>query len=262
MKKIVLLTLVFFLGLTTFAQKERNPDISVDRYYHIKRGVVWFHAMGKNFQPINMGEVKTDQILIYNSSEEDVSFSWDELPAGYSIKVEPEVIPPKGEAIIYITLDSEKTGKYGPQLSYFHINSSVKGERPYRLLMSPNIMEDFSALSDEDYAKAPVIEFDKTVSQFDTLPQMSQHDDVFVVKNVGKSDLYIRNVKAGCGCTHTNTSKDTLKPGETAELSFEYRTLHKRGPQNSKITVVSNDPKSPQSTLYIKGLVTKLEEEK
>ncbi|PLW99177.1 MAG: hypothetical protein C0593_03855 [Marinilabiliales bacterium] len=260
MKKITLIVVVLILGLASNAQ--RNPDISIERYYHIQKGKVWFHALGKNFYPISMGEVKTEEILIYNSADVPVSFTTKELPDGYSLKFIPDPIPPKTEARIEITFDTQAHGKYGPLLSYFYVYSSIEGERPYRMLMSPNVLEDFSVLSEKEKADAPVVTFDKTESDFGTLPQMSVFNDVFVLTNTGKSDLIIRNVKAGCGCTHTNTSRDIIPAGESAELAFEYRTLHKRGTQDSKITVVTNDPNNPQMTLHIKGTVTEIEEDK
>lgn len=262
MKKIVLFILALCFGLIATAQ--RKSDISIERYYHIQRGVVWFHALGKNFQPVYMGDVKTEEVYIYNSADIPVTLSFDDLPAGYSLEFVPQTIPPKTEAVVKVTLDTEKLGKYGPTLDYFFVESDVAAERPYRMLMSPNILEDFTKVTPEEKTNPPVVEMDKTKSVFGEMNQMSVYEDAFVIKNSGKSQLIIRNVKAGCGCTHTNTSRDTLAPGETAKISFEFHSGHKKGKQDSKITVVTNDPSNPQVTLHIIGevLVTKTEEEK
>ncbi|PID93529.1 MAG: hypothetical protein CSA95_07600 [Bacteroidetes bacterium] len=260
MKKIAILSVLFLLAFSLFAQ--RKPEITIEQYYHIQRGGVWFNSMGRNFHPITMGEKKTEAMAIYNSLNEPLILTCDPLPKGFSLKFEHDTIPAKTESKIFVTLDTKKYGKYGPQLDYFYVRSSEPNRHPYRLLMTPNVQEDFSALTEKELEKAPVASFDKTVSAFDTLPQMSVHKDSFLLTNKGKSDLYIRNVRAGCGCTHTKTSQDTIRPGEVAELSFEYRTLRKKGAQDSRITIVTNDPKTPQITLHIKGEVVIEEEEK
>ena len=253
MKKILFLSISMLFALSLFAQ--RKADISVERYYHIQKGKIWFHSIGMNFQPIMMGDVKTENIYLYNSSDQEATLTTDDLPAGYSVTFEPAVIPPRTEAIAKVTLDTEKNGTYGPSINYFFIDSPFATERPYRILVSPNIKEDFSNITESMMEKAPKIEFIKTVSEFGEMPQMGVYEDEFKFSNTGKSDLIIRNVKAGCGCTHTKTSQDTLKPGESAVLSFEFRSGHKRGKQDSKITVVSNDPSQPQVTLHIVGEV-------
>ncbi len=259
MKKFVILAAIALLTFSLFAQ--RKPGITIEQYYHIQRGAIWFNSMGRNFHPITMGEEKTEAMAIYNSTDEPIVLTHDPLPQGYSLKFEHDTLPSKTESKIFVTLDTKAYGKYGPQLDYFYLRSSEPNKRPYRLLMTPNVQEDFSELTEDELKKAPVASFDKTVSTFGTLPQMSLHEDSFVLTNKGESDLYIRNVRAGCGCTHTKTSQDTIRPGEVAELSFEYRTLRKKGAQDSKITIVTNDPKTPQITLHIKGEVVVEEEE-
>ena len=253
MKKNLLLLVLSFIALTAFSQ--RKEGISVDRYYHIQKASVWFHSIGLNFQPVTMGDVKTETLYIYNSGSDAVSFTLSDMPDGYSVEFDPEILLPEQEGKVLITLNTEENGVYGPAINYFFIESSIESERPYRVLVSPNIREDFSDISEGMRAISPKIDFPETVSDFGSIAQESVYTCEFPFRNAGKSDLFIRNVKAGCGCTITHTSQDTLHPGESATLSVEFRSGHKKGEQDNKITVVSNDPETPQVLLHITGEV-------
>jgi hypothetical protein len=76
-----------------------------------------------------------------------------------------------------------------------------------------------------------------------------------VFTNKGKSDLIIRKVRAGCGCTAIAPTKTVLKPGESGTVKAVFDSRGQRGRQNKGITVVSNDPVSPTVILRITGEV-------
>ena len=78
------------------------------------------------------------------------------------------------------------------------------------------------------------------------------HD--FVVKNVGDAPLEISNVKTSCGCTVAKLEVNTLQPGEETKISATLKLKGKQGHQTKKITVFSNDPKTPSYYLEFKGV--------
>jgi hypothetical protein len=77
----------------------------------------------------------------------------------------------------------------------------------------------------------------------------------FNITNNGNSDLIIRRVKASCGCTAVNPSKNIVKNGEKTELNVVFNSKGKRGRQNKSITVITNDPKQPTTILRVTGNV-------
>lgn len=77
------------------------------------------------------------------------------------------------------------------------------------------------------------------------------HD--FVVKNTGDEPLQITDVKTTCGCTVAKPEVNTLAPGEETKVGVTFNLKGKQGPQNKKITVLTNDPTTPQYYLELKG---------
>ncbi len=96
-----------------------------------------------------------------------------------------------------------------------------------------------------------------------------------MIKNEGKGDLLIDDMDSSCGCTTASIDKDgkegpifgmkmhgtnpvgwseTLKPGETAEITIYYDPQahpNMRGHVTRVITVFSNDPNTPEKMVKI-----------
>lgn len=76
----------------------------------------------------------------------------------------------------------------------------------------------------------------------------------FVFTNTGDSPLYIVNVRASCGCTSSEYSREPIQPGAKGFVEAEYDPKNRPGQFNKSITVTSNsEPRV--SVLQIKGNV-------
>jgi hypothetical protein len=102
---------------------------------------------------------------------------------------------------------------------------------------------------------SPIIEFDQTEYDFGTIVEGEKVQGVFNVKNVGKVDLIITNVKPSCGCTTPDWTKEAIAPGASGVIKFEFNSANRVGKQNKSITVKSNAEKITQ-IIRIKGNVT------
>ncbi|MEW5767101.1 MAG: DUF1573 domain-containing protein [bacterium] len=77
------------------------------------------------------------------------------------------------------------------------------------------------------------------------------------LKNEGGRDLIISKIEGGINCTAaTDTLTITIPPGNTDRLEMTCQPKIAKGIINEKITVESNDPKSPQSDISISGYIT------
>jgi LEA14-like dessication related protein len=76
-----------------------------------------------------------------------------------------------------------------------------------------------------------------------------------LLKNAGNQVLIIKEVKPTCGCTIAPISKDTLKPGETAEMSVQLNMKTYQGSVTKTIKIATNDPKNENARYYLKCFV-------
>jgi uncharacterized protein DUF1573 len=99
-----------------------------------------------------------------------------------------------------------------------------------------------------------MIEFDKTEFNFGKVTEGEIVKGTFVVSNKGETDLLILDAKASCGCTVPEWPKKPIKPGESADIKFEFNTKGKKGNQTKTITLQTNTEKITER-LIIKGTV-------
>ncbi len=73
------------------------------------------------------------------------------------------------------------------------------------------------------------------------------------IKNTGNEILEISKVKTSCGCTKSELKKNKLKPGESTTIDISVNISPRPGPFSKKVTIFSNDPKSPNKIIRIKA---------
>ena len=133
----------------------------------------------------------------------------------------------------------------------------VNGEKPQNNMISMTavIKEDFSHLTPEELAAAPVIEFEKTDYDFGTTKAGNVISHDFNFKNTGKTPLIIRKVRTGCGCTASTPPTESIQPGASSTIKVTYNSRGRKGRQAQYIDVYCNDPKTSEIKLKIGGIV-------
>ena len=96
--------------------------------------------------------------------------------------------------------------------------------------------------TDGEYEKGtlPKFKFEKRTHDFGEIIQGEQVSYTFKYKNVGGSDLVLRQAKGSCGCTVPQWSKEPLAPGEEAEIEIIFNSSGKKGNQRKTMTLLAN----------------------
>ena len=103
-------------------------------------------------------------------------------------------------------------------------------------------------------ASAQTISFDKTTYEYGTVKTGSDGHRFFTVTNTGDKPLILSDVRASCGCTTPEWSKDPIMPKQSAKIKVGYNTAL-NGSFKKQIEVFSNDPENNRSVIYIEGNV-------
>jgi hypothetical protein len=158
--------------------------------------------------------------------------------------------------MLFVTYNAELANTYG--FASHRIYFSLNGSKDYKssVGITATIQEDFSHLTPEQLANAPVAEFNVLNYDFGEMKQGDKKDYTFELTNGGKSDLHIRNVRSSCGCTAVAPSKKVISPGETVPIKVTFDSRGKRGRQSKSVTVITNDPKTPTSTLRVSSNIS------
>lgn len=202
--------------------------------------------------------VTTEKRLeVINNSEEAVKVAFQRVPKHIVIRMEPVLLKPKQKGVIVATYSAPVRNDWGFVIDRMSLEINGKTERNYSLVVSANIEEDFSALSQAELANAPVLSVDDAEFKFGKINQGVKVEHIYVLTNSGKSDLHIRKVKAACGCTAVQPEKRVIAPGESVNIKTVFNSAGKEGNQNKTVTIITNDPRKSKMILWVKGEVIK-----
>ncbi|MFA5648292.1 MAG: DUF1573 domain-containing protein [Bacteroidales bacterium] len=97
------------------------------------------------------------------------------------------------------------------------------------------------------------IEFESIVFDFGQIDYGSEGVCSFTFSNKGTEPLIINTVRASCGCTTPDWTKDPIKPGAKGEVKVKYNT-RLQGAFSKSVVVTSSG--TPQSVyLRVTGVV-------
>ena len=101
----------------------------------------------------------------------------------------------------------------------------------------------------------PVITFEKTEHDFGKIHEEDGRVSVdFRFKNEGMTPLVLSNVRASCGCTTPQWTKEPVEPGQTGVITVTYNPNGRPGRFQKTVTITSN-AKESTARVYIKGEV-------
>jgi hypothetical protein len=199
----------------------------------------------------NMGKVymKDDftvkEFLVHNGGEKPVTFLKMTGPEFISADVLPKTIQPGSTGKIRIGYHGKKKGQYGFQSDNIELETDDAEQPNKAFTVYATVEEYFEVRSPDELAKAPRLAITHTSLDFGKIKQhQSTTREVNIVNN-GRSELAIRAVQGNCACITTSSTKDKLKPGETASIKITFNPQDRIGTQQKSVTVYSNDPQAP-----------------
>ncbi len=87
-----------------------------------------------------------------------------------------------------------------------------------------------------------------------TVPKGEVIHQAFVLKNEGKADLHVTDVKPSCGCTVPEYDK-VIKAGGEGKVTLNIDTKTFQGAISKTALVLTDDPATPQVTLFLSANV-------
>jgi hypothetical protein len=236
--------------------REKTPE----ELYPRETGNLRLRSNHISFGHVSPGSVRKDSLEIINLSDGEVDLSYSNVPGHIGLRTVPSRLKPGEKGFIIATFNAGQVNEWGIVTNSFRVlvNGESKGNNI--IYLSVNIQEDFSKLSKEEREKAPAITFENRVLDFGSIRQGESVEHDFAFSNTGKSDLVIRRVRSGCGCTATEPQKTLLRPGESSSIKAVFNSGGFSGRQSKTITVISNDPADPNIILRITGEIATDEE--
>ena len=229
---------------------------TVEELYSFVVGPVRFESNHLAFTTIKKNEKKIRVMPVINTSAEPATIEFEGLPAHLTMKVTPATLKPGEKGLIEGTYDANLNSQaWGNVNDLVRLKVNGEPQKNIYLYVSANLVEDFSGMTNQELSSASVFKLESNTVDFGKIKQKESADVEFLFTNEGKSDLIIRHVKAGCGCTALMPTENVIKPGAKGSIKAKFNSGGYKGNIFKNIFVYTNDPKNSEVMLMIKGEV-------
>jgi hypothetical protein len=150
-----------------------------------------------------------------------------------------------------LTVVFNPEGKIGKQNKLVYIKTNDPSNTVYNVKFTGNVLSNF------DVVNGAKIYLPETEHDFGKVENGKVVNYDFKIENQGKSTLEIKDIKTSCGCTAAMVSNKSIEPGQDGIIKVELNTKGHTGKMVRTVTIKSNDPKVPASTLTIYADVAK-----
>lgn len=92
------------------------------------------------------------------------------------------------------------------------------------------------------------LKWDKPVQRFDRSPEDREIEAHYPFRNIGTSTITIKSLRSSCGCTTAKLEKKVYAPGESGEVTLNFRFGDRKGLYRKGVTV-NTDEKTGEPTI-------------
>jgi hypothetical protein len=226
---------------------------TIEELFTFMVGPIRFENNQLAFTNVKKTEKKIRVMQLVNTSTAPVKVEFDGIPAHLSLKSNPETLKPGQKGLVEGSFDATKNGGWGSVTDLVKVKlNSVVQENIY-LYVTANLIEDFSSLSKEELANAPVFKVASSTFDLGKIKGSTQNEVEFKFANEGKSDLMIRHIRATCGCTAIQNGNQGvgIKAGESSSIKAVFNSGSYNGKVTKAIYVYTNDPKLSEVVLML-----------
>lgn len=201
------------------------------------------------------GKMGQEYLIVRNMSDEAMQIDFDNVPEHIVLDAFPRVLDPGEYGQIEVKFCTEMTDEWDIVLDKVTLVLNNKPVEHEELTVIANVREDFRGMTAEQRMVAPVAIFEHENMVLDTISADEPQKCRFQLKNIGKTELRIRTVKASCGCTVAAPEKNVLAPGEATFIDAVFDPTGRTGNFKNGITVVTNDPAHYKKYLFVEGYI-------
>lgn len=196
----------------------------------------------------------------YNASGDTLRPRVEGAPKYINALVQPAVVPPGEQFIVSTILHSGQTKEWGittDSLMFYPDADAREGRKIETVVI---LEENFSKMTPEQLAKAPVIDVEPTAID---LRRLSRSDkpikEKFTIKNNGKSPLIIRAISCPDPAVEVTLKERTIKPGKSAKVDVTVtpERITRSELLNARINIIANDPAHPSTMVRVVAEIVK-----
>jgi hypothetical protein len=200
------------------------------------------------------------EIELKNTGKSSINLSTDNLPAYLTAEFYPKTLAPNQEGKVIVRFDATKYQQWGP-LSYpFYLvlNGQRRATEEFQILLTANVVEDFSRLTREQRAASPIFEVATRTIDMGVLKVGTKKTARLKVNNKGVNKLEIRRVLNNNKEYIVRPDKASIASGRSHDLVVELDTKGlSEGDYKKSFSLQTNDPDNSFAMITVAWKVVK-----
>lgn len=227
--------------------------------YPIEIGPVRMRSGTIAYGKLLKGETMGQYIDAYNASADTIRPRVSGTPRYINVIVQPAVVPPGEQFILSTILHTDQTRQWGvvtDSLTFYPDASSTQGHRIETVMI---LEENFSKLTPQQLANAPVLDTDVTAIDLERLSKaQAPVKTCFEIRNTGRSPLEIRAISCPDPAVSVKLRSNTIKPGKSTRADVTVTPALVKSPEllNARINIIANDPAHPSVMVRVVAEMT------
>ena len=239
---------------------------TLDNQYPLRAGDLRISQQNIPLGELVRGKNKTEFLSAYNASTDTLIVSVSGGNAHLKPAIVPDTVPPAKVAALTVHYLSGKAPLWGLNTDTLTLSCAPLHQPSTAMVgtaevqVMAQVVESFDNLTEKQRQAAPVVSVDCGERlDFETLASTTAATRTFTITNKGKNPLIIRRlwVPEGEGIT-AKADKQELKRGKKATITVTVDTTRQQGDMlNVPLTVMTNDPETPRTTVRLVGIINK-----
>jgi hypothetical protein len=203
------------------------------------------------------GRTKSIFVDLYNSSLDTLRPKAIDMPEYLEADMSPEILPPGQQGTLVLYVRSNKCSQWGlVEGKVTLVDDRINPSDTIDLTTVLTVNEDFSKLSEDEFAKSAHASLSSEALDFGTIDTTSSEliTRTFTIKNTGKNKLTIRRIYTDTEGVEIYYNPKDIKSGNTSDVTVTVAPNQLQGEMlNSRISVITNDADNPTQSIRIVG---------
>ncbi len=228
---------------------------SMKQQYPVKIGHLGLKKNLIEYGQAHYGSISKGAIEVVNLAGSPIKVTFTDFSKGFYINANPGVISAGGRSDLIFSIDTRAAHTWGTTvLSATPVINGKKADKSIQV--KATILEDFTRMSKEELDKAPLPLFSKSSFNFGKVKSGTLVKASFDYRNVGRSDLIIRQIQYSEDGM-TASYKENTPPNVASSIVSTFNTKGISGEKSFIITLITNSPTRPIINLIISGEIIK-----
>ena len=239
---------------------------TLDKQYPLSAGPLYISQQYIPFGEITRGESKTLFLSTYNASSDTLLVAVEGAKPHIRPAIMPDTVPPGRVTALTVHYLSAHAPQWGLNTDTLTLTCAPLKDKGVGIAgtatisVMAQVLEDFKNLTDKQRQDAPVAQLDcGDRLDYGSMKRGETVFRTFTITNKGKKPLLIRRLwlPDGEGIT-VSVNRTEIKRGKKATITVKVDTTRVPGDLlNVPLTLLCNDPDSPQTTIRLVGFIDK-----